>query len=73
MVKQIVSSGLSWNMLERGEGERSLVFLPGTLGSVEIHNRQIETFSANSHVVVLGYPGSVDLPRLSDSFWDILN
>ncbi len=72
MTKEIVSDGMCWNVLECGQGERQIVFLPGTLGSVEIFKKQVEAFSANNRVIVLGYPGSSDLERLSDSFWGIL-
>ena len=72
MVNKIVSRGVSWNVLDSGAGDRTLVFLPGTLGSVEIFRKQIEAFSANSRVVVLGYPGSADFDQLSDSFWNLL-
>lgn len=72
MSKEIVSNGMCWNMLERGHGDRTLVFLPGTLGSVEIFKEQVQAFSEHSRVIVLGYPGTSDLDRLSDSFWSIL-
>lgn len=72
-MNQLTSYGLTWNVLDRGHGPDTLVFLPGTLGSAHIFREQVEAFSQRNRVLVFGYPGNSELARMSDSFWNLLH
>jgi maspardin len=66
---RIGSEGLEWTVLELGQGEQTLVFLPGTLGTVEIFSKQLLYFSRACRVLVLGYPGNPDKTSMTASFY----
>lgn len=70
--QEITVAGMTWNVLDLGQGERTLVLLPGTLGSVDIFRHQVNAFSARARVIVLGYPGTSNLDQLAESFWQLL-
>jgi maspardin len=70
---QVESAGLVWNVLERGAGEKTLVFLPGALGTVEVFSKQIVHFSPQLRVIVLGYPGESNKSKMTDSFYRLLD
>lgn len=63
---------LTWTVLEMGSGDRTLVFLPGALGTVEIFSKQLLRFSPACRVVVLGYPGCADQTEMTASFYALL-
>ncbi|MES2262598.1 MAG: alpha/beta hydrolase [Pseudomonadota bacterium] len=70
--RTVCAQGLDWDVLEAGRGEETLVFLPGTLGTVHIFSRQVLEFSSRYRVVVLGYPGECDIELMSASFFGVL-
>lgn len=70
---QLESAGLVWNVLERGVGEKTLVFLPGALGTVEIFSKQIVHFAPQHRVIVLGYPGESNKSKMTDGFYRLLD
>jgi maspardin len=69
---RINAAGLEWTVLELGHGEKTLVLLPGALGTVEIFSKQLLRFSEHARVVVLGYPGSADQALMTESFYALL-
>lgn len=68
----LAAEGLEWRVLQGGQGEQALVFLPGALGSGEIFARQIEAFGKSRRVLVLGYPGCNDTARMTRSFLHVI-
>jgi len=69
---RVNAAGLEWSVLELGQGDTTLVLLPGALGTVEIFSQQVLRFSGHARVVVLGYPGSADKARMTESFYVLL-
>jgi len=49
-----------------------IVFLPGTLGTVEVFYKQLLAFSDRYRVVALGYPGNSDAATMTASFRAVL-
>jgi pimeloyl-ACP methyl ester carboxylesterase len=70
--RTVSAEGLDWDILEAGRGEETLVFLPGTLGTVQIFSKQVVEFSSRYRVVVLGYPGECDIDLMTASFFGVL-
>ncbi|GLC97984.1 hypothetical protein Tamer19_73930 [Cupriavidus sp. TA19] len=70
--RTVVARNLSWSVLEAGQGSETLVFLPGTLGTVEIFYKQLLKFSEHCRVVILGYPGECDPEAMTASFHALL-
>lgn len=64
--------GLEWTLMEAGTGDRTLVFLPGALGSIEVFSRQLLHFSRSCRVILLGYPGISDPEAMTASFHEVL-
>lgn len=58
--------------MEAGAGDQTLVFLPGTLGTVNIFHKQVSAFSPTCRVIVLGYPGVSDMSLMTGSFFGVL-
>ncbi|HSV82545.1 MAG TPA: alpha/beta hydrolase [Ramlibacter sp.] len=59
-------------MQEAGSGSRTLILLPGTLGTVDIFHRQLAAFSGSCRVLVLGYPGVSSAEAMTASFLQLL-
>lgn len=61
-------AGLDWRVVEAGSGPRTLVFLPGALGTEEVFARQLLRFSHHGRVLLVGYPGHADQTTMTAGF-----
>jgi len=72
-LEQLEVSGVTWNYVALGQGEKTILFLHGMTGAYDIWWQQIEAFQERYRIISVTYPAVDSLERLSQGIVAILD
>jgi len=67
------ADGLRWQVIDTGAGNKTLCFLPGTLGNADIFRNQIEALAPGRRIISVSYPMVGDVARIADGLARLLD
>ncbi len=71
-VQTMKINGVWWEYLLTGEGEHTVLFLHGMLGSADVWWQQIEALKENYRILAVTYPAISTLEGLTEGVWRLM-
>lgn len=66
-------STTGWEIIVRGTGPRTLVLIPGAMGTATIFNEVLDAFATNLRVIVASTPAEPDVHTIADQLAALLD